>query len=269
MSGRSFDFRGYGASVRVDVPEDVRAEELQRHVAPELSIEEDACGPPDLLLTRWDGVYHLVLGERRYGPYRTVDNAFRGVSNGIHFVLGKRSPMTFLHAGVVELDGRAVILPGRSRWGKSTLVWSLVDQGCGYLSDEYAVISPDGSVFPLSKPIRLRREDGGADLKAPRGVSAPGGLPCAILLLTRYEKGMAWDPEPLSPGFAMLDTLPTALQSRDAPEQVMQALSALMTGAACYRGARGDGEPTLSDLRQLSLNVSSRSSKEMRGVSIS
>jgi hypothetical protein len=173
--------------------------------------------------------------------------------------------MTFLHAGVVELDGGAVIFPGRSRWGKSTLVSSLVDEGCGYLSDEYAVISPDGSVFPLSKPIRLRREDGGADFKAPPGVGAPGGLPCAILLLTRYEKGTSWDPEPLSPGFAMLDALPTALQSRDAPEQVLEALSALVAGAACYRGARGDGEPTVRDLRQLQLSVASASSKGMRG----
>lgn len=264
MNGRSFNFRGYGASVRVDVPEDIRLEDLRTHVAPELAVEEDACGPPDLLLTRWDGVHHLVLGERRYGPYRTVDNAFRGVSNGIHFVLGKRSPMTFLHAGVVELDGGAVVFPGRSRWGKSTLVSSLVDQGCGYLSDEYAVISSDGSVFPLSKPIRLRRGEGEADLKTPRGVSAPGGLPCTILLLTRYENGMTWAPEPLSPGFAMLDTLPNALQSRDAPEQVMEALSALVAGAACYRGARGDGEPTLSDLRQLQMDESSQSSRGMR-----
>src|SRR5919106_6617267 len=121
MTGRSFVFRGYGARVRVDVPESMDVPSLSRFVAPELTIEEAASGPADLLVTRWDGVYHLVLGERRYGPYRTNENAFRGISNGIHFVLGKRSPMTFVHAGAIEVDGSAGIFPGASRSGKNTI----------------------------------------------------------------------------------------------------------------------------------------------------
>lgn len=262
MIGRSFTFRGYGASVRVDVPDDVRLTDLRRQVAPELSAEEDAHGPPDLHLTRWEGVYRLVAGERRYGPYSTLENAFRGLSNGIHFLLGKRSPMTFLHAGAIELDGSAIVFPGRSRWGKSTLVASLVEQGCGYLSDEYAVVSPDGSVFPLSKPIRLRLEGGKSEFRTPPGVSAPGGLACAAMLLTRYETGMAWKPEPLTAGSAMLGVLPSALQSRDAPDQVLQAITALVRDAACYRGTRGDGEPSIDTLRQLNHSALEESAKQ-------
>lgn len=250
MTGRSFVFRGYGARVRVDVPESMDVPSLSRFVAPELTIEEVADGPADLLVTRWDGVYHLVLGERRYGPYRTNENAFRGISNGIHFVLGKRSPMTFLHAGAIEVDGTAVIFPGRSRWGKSTMVSSLVDQGCGYLSDEYAVISPEGSVFPLSKPIRLRLE-GTDSYRHPRGVSAPGGLSCGAVVLTRYEEGSRWSPEPLSRGNAVMGLLPAALQGRDAPQQVLEALNALVKDATCCQSSRGDGEPTLESLREL------------------
>src|SRR5918996_6089031 len=128
MNGQSLLYRGYGASVRVDVPDHMDMQGLSSFVAPEVSVEGGADGPADLLVTRWGGVYHLVLGERRYGPYRTRENAFRGISNGIHFVLGKRSPMIFVHAGAIEVDGSAVIFPGRSRWGKSTLVSSLVDQ---------------------------------------------------------------------------------------------------------------------------------------------
>jgi hypothetical protein len=250
MTGRSFIFRGYGARVRLDVPEAIDMSTLTRHVAPELSVEEGADGPADLLVTRWDGVYHMVLGQRRYGPYRTDENAFRGISNGIHFVLGKRSPMTFVHAGAIEIDGAAVIFPGRSRWGKSTLVSSLVDEGCGYLSDEYAVVSPEGSVFPLSKPIRLRANSE-AEYKTPQGVSAPGGLPCGAVILTKYEEGSVWSPEVVSRGNAVLGILPSALQSRDAPEQVLMALTALVMDAACYESSRGDGEPTMKTLRSL------------------
>lgn len=250
MNGHSLLLRGYGASVRLDVPDGMDLNGLTRHVAPEVSIEDGADGPADLLVTRWDGVYHLVLGERRYGPYRTSDNAFRGISNGIHFVLGKRSPMTFVHAGAVEVDGTAVVFPGRSRWGKSTLVSSLVDHGCGYLSDEYAVVSPEGSVFPLSKPIRLRR-DGHAEYRTPQGVSAPGGLPCGAVILTRFEEGASWNPEIISRGTAVMGLLTSTLQTRDEPDQVLEALNALVVGATCCQSTRGHEEPTAEALRML------------------
>ena len=250
MRGPSFTLRGYGARVRLDVPDGMDMPSFKRCVAPEITIDETDDGPADILLTRWDGIYHLTLGERRYGPYRTLENAFRGISNGIHFLLGKRSPMTFIHAGAIEVDGAAVVFPGRSRWGKSTLVSSLVDQGCGYLSDEYAVISPEGSVFPLSKPIRLRLR-GQAEYRKPQGVCAPGGLPCGAVILTRYEEGSLWNPELLTRGDAIMGILSNALQSQDAPHQVLTALTALVQDAVCYRGVRGDGEPTLPAIRDL------------------
>lgn len=245
----SYLFQGYGASVRVDAPDDVTLSDLQTQVAPELSAEECADGPADLHLTRWNGEYHLIHGERRYGPYRTLHNALRGVSNGIHFIVGKRSPLTFLHAGAVEIDGGAVVFPGRSRWGKSTLVSTLVDEGCGYLSDEYAVVSSEGSVFPLSKPIRIREAEGGVVDVNHVGASAPGGFRCSALILTRYEDGATWEPQPLTPGEAVLETLSSALQSRDQPDQVLHAVAALVRSAKCYRSSRGCGEPSAAMIR--------------------
>jgi hypothetical protein len=168
------------------------------------------------------------------------------LSYGIHFVVGKRSPLTFLHAGVVEIDGAAVVFPCRNRWAKSSLVSSLVEQGCGYLSDEYAVVSAEGAVFPLSRPIPDRAMDGYA--------SAPGGFRCSGVFLTRYEEGAAWDPRPLTSGEAMLETLSTALQGREPTDQVAIAVAALVGNAACYRGTHGCGDlmvETLRDLLQL------------------
>ena len=252
MSGHSYTYRGYGARVRIDVPDGMDMVGLTGHVAPEVSVEQGGEGPADLLVTRWDGVYHLVLGERRYGPYRTIDNAFRGISNGIHFVLAKKSPMTFVHAGAIEINGGAIVFPGRSRWGKSTLVSSLVDQGCGYISDEYAVVSPEGSVFPLSKPIRLRC-NGQAEYRTPRGVSAPGGLPCTVVVFTKFEEGATWNPQAISRGNAIMEILPSTLQSRDEPQQALEAVNALVKDAVCFQGTRGNGEPTADALRALGI----------------
>jgi hypothetical protein len=252
MMDGSYRFHGYGASVRVDAPVDIPLTELGSQVAPEISGERANRGSSDLHLTRWNGDFHLTYGERRYGPYRTMENATRGLSNAIHFVIGKRSPMTFLHAGAVEVDGQAVVFPGRSRWGKSMLVASLVDQGCGYLSDEYAVISPEGAVFPLSKPIRLRGGDGESGFNIGRkGASAPGGFPCGAVILTRYVDGATWRPQALTPGQAAFEALSAALQSRDEPGQVMRSIAAMVCEAACYKGDRGGDEPTAATLRSL------------------
>jgi hypothetical protein len=251
MIDGSYLFQGYGASVRVDAPADIPLSELQSHVAPEILPTKCANGPSDLHLTRWNGEYHLVYGERRYGPYRTMHSALRGVSNGIHFVIGKRSPLTFLHAGAVEIDGSAVVFPGHSRWGKSTLVSSLVEDGCGYLSDEYAVVSPEGNVFPLSKPIRIRvGKEVAVDVNRV-GASVPGGFQCSAVILTKYDHGARWDPVPLSRGQAALETLSSALQSRDEPDQVLHAVAAMVGNAGCYKGARGCGEPTAAMIRSL------------------
>jgi len=250
MTGRSFVFDGYGAQVRIGLPRGFDPTLLERHVAPEIQLRDDSAGPLDLLLTCWNGTYRLVYGERRYGPYSSFESSMRGVSNAIHYVLGKRSPMTFLHAGAVEIDGGAVIFPGRSRWGKSTLVASLVERGCGYLSDEYAVISEDGAVFPLSKSIRLRREGGAAYLHPP-GVSAPGGLRCSNLILTRFEEGARWDPESLTAGAAILETVSSALQSTESPERVLASLSALVQDADCYQSPRGDLESAVDAILQI------------------
>jgi hypothetical protein len=64
----------------------------------------------------------------------------------------------FVHAGVVGWKGRAIVIPGRSYSGKSTLVAEFVRAGASYYSDEYAVFDERGRVHPFSKPIELREE---------------------------------------------------------------------------------------------------------------
>lgn len=60
------------------------------------------------------------------------------------------------HAGVVERDGRAVMVVGPSGRGKSTLTAALVQAGCSYLSDEVASVDPTTRwIDPFPKPLSL------------------------------------------------------------------------------------------------------------------
>ena len=71
----------------------------------------------------------------------------------------------FIHAGVVAHHGRALVLPGRTHAGKSTLVARLVTSGATYYSDEYAVLDEQGRVLPYPRAMSLRRPQ-----RAPRPV---------------------------------------------------------------------------------------------------
>lgn len=63
-----------------------------------------------------------------------------------------------LHAGVVEVDGRALVLAGESGVGKSTLAAALVRRGHRLLSDDLCLLDTDGASGPLIQPAfpRLR-----------------------------------------------------------------------------------------------------------------
>src|SRR5882724_660601 len=51
-----------------------------------------------------------------------------------------RPDLYFVHAAVLELDGRALALVAPSGYGKSTTTWGLLHHGFKYLSDELAPV---------------------------------------------------------------------------------------------------------------------------------
>src|SRR5205085_1489540 len=92
----------------------------------------------------------------------------------------------FIHAGVVAWRGRAIILPGRTMTGKSTLVQALVAAGARYYSDEYAVLDGRGKVLPYPRRMSLRRPDGPSIRSAPRGAGRRA-IEAGWVIATRFE----------------------------------------------------------------------------------
>jgi len=54
-----------------------------------------------------------------------------------------------LHASCVAIDGRAVLIEGRSGAGKSDLALRLIDRGARLVSDDYTIVFRDGRDGPL------------------------------------------------------------------------------------------------------------------------
>lgn len=79
---------------------------------------------------------------------------------GLNYLLATRlSCYLLLHAGVVEADGRAILLPATPGSGKSTLTAALSARGFRLLSDEFGVVGlDDHSMHALLRPVGLKNE---------------------------------------------------------------------------------------------------------------
>lgn len=154
----------------------------------------------------------------------------------------------FVHAGVVAWKGRALVLPGRSLAGKTTLVSELLRAGATYYSDEYAVVDAEGRVHPYARDLRMRRpgseEQSNLPVAALNAKTGVGALAVRCVAFTEYEAGSSWRPEPVSAGMAALEMMRHAVPVQRAPARVMATLTTMMAAARAWRSPRGEADET-------------------------
>jgi hypothetical protein len=150
--------------------------------------------------------------------------------------------LLFVHAGVVGWRGRAILLPGRTHAGKSTLVAALVRAGATYYSDEYALIDGDGRVRPYPRALSLRRARGAVRVR-PETLGRVGRapLPVGVVVLCRF--GAQTRLTTLSPGRAVLALLKQTVAARAQAAKAMARLARIATTAPVVAGTRGEARP--------------------------
>lgn len=177
---------------------------------------------------------------------------FDSVESQIRVTIGEYArSKVFLHAGVVGWKGKAIIIPGKSYSGKSTLVAELVKKGALYYSDEYAVLDTDGKVQPFPKWLSLR---GIIDpytqldysVESLGGTAGSDTIPAGMVLIMRYDESVktsrGWKPERLSAGQGMMEILPHTLPIRNEPKFVLEVLNKLVTRAIIVKTVRGEAK---------------------------
>lgn len=150
-----------------------------------------------------------------------------------------------VHAGVVADGDRAIVMPGMSFSGKSTLVRALVAAGAVYYSDECAMFDEAGRVHPYARLLSFRPPEGRpVDLSAEQlgGVAGTEPLPVAMVILTRYRPGGEWQPREISAGAGILAMLEHTIPAQDRPEQAMRVLRKATAGAVFLEGERGEAD---------------------------
>lgn len=144
----------------------------------------------------------------------------------------------FVHAGVVALKSQALVIPGPTYSGKTSLVRALLNCGATYLSDEFAVIDEKGQIHPYPRPLSLRLGKTRRRLKPP----APPELiyKMALVLDCRYQKGAIWRPQQFGPGEGVLKLFGNSVSARLTPERDLRFLSVAANNSRFYRSDRGN-----------------------------
>jgi hypothetical protein len=189
----------------------------------------------------------LYVGAARLARTMDLNEVFETLESNLHFnvAVGSQEGL-FVHAGVVGWRGRAIVIPGRSLSGKTTLVAALMRAGATYYSDEYAVFDAQGRVHPYSKPLSIRGENSErrkqCRVEELNGHAGTQPLPVGLVVVTEYKPGAQWRPRVLSPGEAMLKLLDNTLLARIRPELAFNTLPHVVTSAMTLKGKRGEAE---------------------------
>lgn len=162
-----------------------------------------------------------------------------------HWVAEHAREVVFIHAGMVAIDGAAVLLPGTTHAGKSALTAALLRAGATYGSDEYAVITPDGLVHPYPRRLTLRTPDGISRVRAAELGAATLTEPVRVVAVAdvRYQADASWSVEELTRGQTAMRLLDNAVAAQSRPVEVLDTvLAALGSLRVGVQGRRGDAD---------------------------
>ena len=239
--GLSLDVHGVRLAIRSDddgVLQGLRDQEFPRHW------REAGAGPVQHRIGFRQG---WVLHEDQV--YKAPEGrlpAARFLGSHLHLCVAEHAtPEVFVHAAAVEVEGRVVLIPGRSWSGKSSLALALCRQGGALWSDDLAVLGPDGRISDFALPRSRRRPDHEPVLLPPERLGwVPGREPAPVgaVLLTSWTEGSRLRLRPITPAQAALGLLGHAVAARRHPGRVLETLARAVEGALAFEGPRGDAD---------------------------
>jgi len=247
-AGTCFASYGVRFGVRVNQPEVLKR--LPQHLPPgwkpSPSSQVDRLysllvGRPQARVRRYNLLYS---GVARRARTMDLDELFETFESDLRFqVAAAARRKIFVHAGVVAWRGRAIVLPGRSFSGKTTLVAELLRAGATYYSDEFAVLDERGRVHPFPKLLSVREEGGAIRKCSPEAMGSFTGakpLPVAVIALSHYRARARWRPSRLSAGQGLLALLASTVPVRRRPEASLGVLQRVVSQAIILKGKRGE-----------------------------
>lgn len=224
-----------------------------------------------IVLTAAVGGAEPRIDEKPHPKQRDRRRLGVAVAGHLETLAATRAPRhAFVHAGCVAFRGRAILLPGRSFAGKSTLVRALLRAGARYLSDDFVPVDARLRAHPFPRPLGVRRSPTSpARRVAAESLGArPARRPLPILLVwcARYERGRRDSGFERRRGFAALrEILAHAPGARGRPRVVIPILARIARRIPVYAGLRGDARSAAKALLDLARSAIRRGAASPRG----
>lgn len=248
-----FDVDAFGCRIRAEGDARGALRMLERCIFPSLPRSASVAHSPEILVRigEANGRFGLWLGDEMVASAPRLEKLEASVVRALDTaVVAKLRSCRVIHAGVVALDGRAFVLPGKTHSGKSTLVAELVRRGAVYFSDEYALIDSEGLVHPYPRPMLLRN---GApeSVVVPVAESGIAPVPIGWIFGLTWQAGCSWDAVLIDQSQAVMLLLQNTPHVLAESPELVRYFQRAVAPARIYVGYRPDAGEAATEILRL------------------
>src|SRR5690242_2288481 len=197
---------------------------------------------------------HLLYGNVERLARTTEFAELLGIlRSDVNLYIAENVPQrVFVHAGAVGWNGRAIVIPGASFSGKTTLVQEFLRAGATYYSDEFAVLDRQGRVHAYGGALSVRNAHSGKqEIRRTEefgGTMGKNPLPVGCVIATHYRPGAEWNPKAISKGLGVMALLGNTVAARKNPSRALAALTRAVADARILKGSRGEARETVDSI---------------------
>lgn len=249
-----FGLRAFGCNIRVTTDSHELKALLESYVFPSLPRSEIGPDRPDLSIRvfRSSERFHLSIGNVVVASTdRAIDLVTRLTNVIDETVVSRVQGLHAVHAGAVLLGDRALLLPGSSHSGKSSLVAELLRRGAKYFSDEYALIDSEGRAHPYPRPLLLRNGSPDQSPVLPEECNSSAAdqpRPVGWILLLEYMPVGSWSIAPIPQSLALLALLKNTPHFLTESPGMVGSFQRAVEGAICYAGRRTEAVDAATEI---------------------
>jgi len=241
-----FDVRAFDCGLWVGSDNEEVRDLLDRFVLPGMrrsDVPADATDVRMAVLSSPGGFNIVVNGSRVVEAATAADAVLAAVKALDDLLVRKLRALRAVHAGAVVLEGKALVIPGSSHAGKSSLVAELLRRGATHLSDEYALVDGEGRVHAYPRPLLLRDGNPRQRMVLPEEMNASFAIkPVSVgwIVAVDYDPAAKWDLHPISQGEAVMVLLRNTPHEMGQSPEMIASFTRCAARAKCFAGTRGD-----------------------------